>query len=151
MDSTSWDPGTYRTSDHSSFTRASTHLSSVRPSLQLRLWRDTRGWELWLRPSPALGPCAGNSPEPQAPPAVRHGGCYCYSTGLFVQAPMDRPPAVWVSEGDTQAHDSNLLRRLRSTGGTRALGILPGERAMHDRQGPQEQTLVVGDERSPSH
>lgn len=26
--------------------------------------------------------------------------------------------AVWMSEGDTQAHDSNLLRTLRSTEGT---------------------------------
>lgn len=49
--------------------------------------------------------------------------------------------AVWVSEGNIQVHDFNLLRTLRSTEGTWALGIILGELASHDRRGPRELTL----------
>lgn len=59
------------------------------------------------------------------PPAVCQAPCY----------------AMWMSEGDMQVRDSNLLRTLRSTEETWALGIVLGESAMHDRWGPWELIL----------
>lgn len=131
MDAASWDPGTYRTRDHSSFTRASTHLPFDCPSLQLR--ETHAGGNCGSGPHQLWDPMQVTALSPRLLPCPVSWWLRVLATifHMFIRSGTYGPTtccvpgtllgAVWLSEGDTQARlrppeNAEVRRRDLSSG-----------------------------------